>query len=69
MKVRAGSLPPLELHRVQEEQIDSMESKYADSPMPYTDLEMIGKDGPEEMIALAIVLVLCIAVLVGWRLS
>ena len=57
MKVRAGSLPPLELHRVQEEQIDSMPIQYADDE---------NEDGPMESLAFIIVLVLAIGSLSIW---
>lgn len=57
MKVRAGSLPPLELHRVQEEQIDSMPIQYADDE---------NEDGPMESLAFIIVLVLSIGSISIW---
>lgn len=80
--IKAGGLPPTELHRPvvckdghgirwnaepePDEVVTDAPRKYADRPMPYTDLEMIGKDGPEKMIAALIVLVLFIGLLAIW---
>lgn len=69
--IRAGSLPPTQLHRVNT--IEQLEPDDGVSVMPiqYAGPEPDDEDGPEEMLALLIVMgmVLVIAAFTLWRLA
>lgn len=74
-RVKAGGLPPTQLHRVDASLLNDnravivaadVESKYANSPMPYTEIEEADEDGPPEMIAYVIVMVLAIGSISVW---
>jgi hypothetical protein len=67
--IRAGSLPPTELHRIDASLLpDDRTVMVAGEQIEFAGYEP-DEDGPEEMLAFLIVLVMCIGAVVIWRFA
>lgn len=71
--IRAGALPPTQLHRVDASLLSDnrVVEQFGEMPVQYAGPEPDDEDGPEEMLALLIVMgmVLVIAAFTLWRLA